>query len=1118
MNSEFFRLRTTALVLASLVFGFAVPQLCAQEKPAKKSKPAKQPAAATEAPAAPKLDYKAALDSMHWRDLGPAIMGGRIDDFAVADGNPQTVYVGAASGGVWKTTNQGVTWESIFDNENVSTIGAITVAPSDPSILYVGTGEANNRQSSSWGDGVYKSTDAGKSWSHIGLEETMHIGRITVHPANPNVLYVAAEGRLWGPSKERGVYKSTDGGHTWTLSLFINEDTGVSDLAMDPQSPDTLYAAAYERRRTVFGYNGGGPGSAIYKTTDGGATWKKLTKGLPYAEGGDTGRIGLAVYLRNPNVVYALVQHAKGGIYRSEDKGESWTKMSDTNPRPSYYSQVRIDPNNDLRIWVLGAPLQYSEDGGKTFVNSRGQRIHGDYHGMWIDPANSNHMLAGTDGGIHWSWDAGRSWDYTNVIPLGQFYEIGLDMRTPWWVCGGLQDNGSWCGPSASPYQEGITNDDWFRTDGGDGFYAAVDPTDPYTVYTESQDGNITRRDTRTTEGRFIRPLFKEGDPPYRFQWNSPVIISSHDHNTIYYGGNFLFKSTDRGDTWTKLGGDLTTGVDRGKLPILGKIGDKDTLSRNDGVEDFPCITTISESPASASVIWVGTDDGNLQVTRDGGQTWKNVAGRVPGVPKGTYVSRVVAARAAEGTAYVTFDGHRSNDFNVYVFMTTDYGETWTAISNGLPTNRGTLHVIREHPNNPNLLFAGTEYGVFVSFDRGANWHSLKANLPTVPVDDIQIHPRDNDLVLGTHGRSIWVMDDITPLVQLSKEVMESDLHFFPMRPAIEWHMYGLKGNTGHKWFAAPNPPYGALIQFYLKSAPSEKEPVHISILDSGGKTIREIRCAPRPAGGAPAAGGGGGGARFGVTPCDPKAGINRTNWDLRYAPYSEPTPQQQQAMAAGFGFGPRGPLVDPGRYTVKISMGKEDSTQTVDVLPDPRVKAAPAEWAARHDAIMKLYELGRTTDRDRTAVDGLKIALTAAMEAWKKPGAPKVPENVQKAAEDLSKKVDEIHGKYVAPAQAQGNAGPPLTYTPPPYGQRVGGLMNSIEGYTAAPTSQQMDELATVTQLVADSHKVVRKLVDEDLANLNKMMNDAGIPHITTGAAGGERRGPRTGEDDDAN
>src|SRR5207302_2025560 len=488
--------------------------------------------------------------------------------------NPSTVYVGTASGGVWKTTNASTTWEPMFDNEGVSTIGDVTVAPSDPAIVWVGTGEPNNRQSSSWGNGVYKSSDAGKTWANMGLRDSHHIGRIAIHPANPNVVHVAALGHLWGPNKERGVYKTTDGGKTWTQSLFINEDTGVVDLAMDPQSPDTLYAAAYQRRRTAYGFNGGGPYGAIYKSTDGGATWQKLTK-------------------------------------------------------------------------------------GKTFVTNRVTRIHGDYHAMWINPANSGHMIAGSDGGIHWSYDGGRTWEYVNSVALGQFYELGADMRRPYYICGGLQDNGSWCGPSATWFQQGITNEDWYRVDGGDGFYAQVDPAEPTTVYAESQDGNVVRRDLRTNESRNIRPMEKEGEPRYRFQWNSPIVISAHDPRTIYYGGNFLFKSTDRGDTWTKLGGDLTTGVERDKLPIMGKAPDKDTLSRHDGVQQYPCITTVSESPLTSPVLWVGTDDGNLQVTRDAGKTWKNVAERVPGVPKGTYVSRVAASRYAEGTAYVAFDGHR---------------------------------------------------------------------------------------------------------------------------------------------------------------------------------------------------------------------------------------------------------------------------------------------------------------------------------------------------------------------------------------------------------------------------------------------------------------------------
>src|SRR5438309_8740160 len=466
-------------------------------------------ALAANVPAAP-ADQASPVDklkNLEFREIGPANMGGSIDDFAVVESNPNIVYVGTASGGVWKTNNNGTTWEPVFDKESVSTIGDIAIAPSDPSLVWVGTGEPNNRQSSSWGDGVYKSLDGGKTWKKMGLEATRHIGRIVTHPENPEVVYVAAQGHLWGPNPERGVYKTSDGGKTWAQVLKINEDTGVSDIAMDPESPDILYAAAYERRRTPYGFNGGGPDGGIYKTSDGGASWKKLTKGLPYENsGGDIGRIGLDIYRKDPNIVYAIVQHEKGGTYRSDDKGETWKKMGDTNPRPSYYSQIRIDPNNDLRIWELGAQMFYSEDGGKKFATDRVKGIHGDFHAMWIDPGDSNHMIAGSDGGIHWSYDNGRTWDFVNTIAIGQFYEISVDNEKPYHICGGLQDNGSWCGPSQSLTRDGITNEDWSVIHGGDGFYAAIDAAEPWIVYTESQDGNIDRRDLRTGQQRSVAP------------------------------------------------------------------------------------------------------------------------------------------------------------------------------------------------------------------------------------------------------------------------------------------------------------------------------------------------------------------------------------------------------------------------------------------------------------------------------------------------------------------------------------------------------------------------------------------------------------------------------------
>jgi photosystem II stability/assembly factor-like uncharacterized protein len=1058
------------------------------------------------------------LKSLELREIGPAVMGGRIDDFAVVESNPNIVFVGVASGGVWKTTNNGTTWTPVFDKEGVSTIGDIAIAPSDPSVVWVGSGEPNNRQSSSWGDGAYKSLDGGKTWQNMGLRATHHIGRIVIHPRNPEVVYVAAEGHLWGPNPERGVYKTTDGGKTWSHLLKINDDTGVSDIAMDPQSPDILYAATYERRRTSFGFNGGGPDGGIYKTTDGGVTWKKLTKGLPYENGGDTGRIGLDVYRKDPNIVYAVVQHEKGGTFRSEDQGETWKKMGDTNPRPSYYSQIRIDPNNDLRIWELGAQMFYSEDGGKKFVTDRVKRIHGDFHAMWIDPADSNHMLAGSDGGMHWSYDAGRTWDFVNTIAIGQFYEIALDNEKPYHVCGGLQDNGSWCGPSRSLTRDGITNEDWFVIHGGDGFYAAIDPVEPWIVYTESQDGYLDRRDLRIGQQRFIAPEAKYGEPHYRFQWNSPVAVSAHSHTTIYYGGNYLFKSTDRGDTWTRLGGDLTTGVDRNKLQIFGKTPDKNTLSRHDGVQEYPAITTLSESPLTPNVLWVGTDDGNLQVTRDGGKTWKNVASRVPNVPKGTYVSRVVASKAAEGAAFATFDGHRNDDYGIYIFVTNDYGETWKAIRNGIPDSAGSVHVVREHPRNQNLLFAGLEFGLWVSWDRGANWTALKNNFPTVPVDDIQIQARENDLVLATHGRSIWIFDDITPIEKMDASVLNGDLTFFPPHVATTFNIRMRRWSGGQKFFTAKNPPYGAILNYYLKEAvppeppkteqktdkdekdnaaaaktqektkaaePKKEGKVKITVTDKDGKVVREFD---------------GPGA----------AGMNRTNWDLRYDPASEPTPEQMEAINAGYWEGPRGPLVEPGKYTVKIKAGTKEATQEVVVEDDPHIQISPEDRAARRAAMDQLYAMEKMAAKDRKTIQGLKDGLTAARTQWKadagKPEARKIPEDIQKAADELQKKVDKVAEKYIREREGLGNAGPPLEWKPEPLPDQVRSLLEDLDGFAAAPGGQQKEKLAELGPLVSDASAQIKKLVDEDLSSLNKKMNDAGIPHIVPKPAGQRR------------
>jgi len=1131
------------------------------------------------APAAPVataqgIDYGAIMQNLRWRDIGPAIMGGRIDDFAVVDSDPSTIYVGTASGGVWKTTNAGTTWEPIFDDQEVPTIGDIAIAPSDPMIVWVGSGEPNNRQSSSWGNGIYKSEDGGRTWKNMGLRETQHIGRVVIHPTNPNIVYVAAVGHLWGPNKERGVYKTTDGGKTWTNILFINEDTGVIDIIIDPQSPDTLLAASYQRRRSVFGFNGSGPGSAIYKTTDAGATWRKLSRGLPYdpdfrpptAGGGggfggggggaaallaqlaggaapqaaaaqppdpkallETGRIGLGVYRRNSNIMYALIEHANGGIFRSEDKGETWTRMSETDPRPMYYSQVIIDPNNDLRIWSLGAPIYFSEDGGKTFAQNRGGRIHGDYHTLWIDPANSEHMLAGTDGGIHQTWDSGRNWVFINALPLGQFYEVDASMEKPYKVCGGLQDNGSWCAPAQTLFTRGITNDEWTNIGGGDGFYVRIDPTDGNILYSESQDGNLSRRNLATSENRSIRPREAPGEPSYRFQWDSPIEISAHDAKTIYYGGQYVFRSDDRGDTWRKISPDLTTGADRNKLELMGKVPDRYTRSRHDGVQDWPTITSIAESPRNPDVLWAGTDDGNLQVTRDGGKNWTNVISKVPGVQsKYIYVSRIIASKYADGRAYLTLDGHRMDDYNIYVYVTEDYGQTWKPINNGIPDNKGILNVIREDPVNQNLLFAGGEFGAYFSLDRGANWTRIKMNLPIVPVDDIKIHPRDRDLIFGTHGRSIWILDDITPLEQMNDTVANSDFYPFDIMPATNWRVYNHKASTGAQFFIGPNPPAGALINFYLKKPLGEREMIRITISDKDGKPLTTINCggqAARTAAAAQqqaaqlAAQFGFGGAGLGVGGCNPQPGINRTVWNLRIQPPGGGGGGGRGFGGGGFGGGGAS-RVDPGVYTVKFNYGGKDYTKTVTVEEDPRIQISDSDRAARRKAIEDLQALQQQASQAQRTVTGIRTAVRNAMDTWR--GPTSVPANIRQAAEKLMKDSEAVCKKFaslqqcgLAAAQQLGTAGPALEEQETTISQRIGAVLGQIEGMTVPVNAWQLEQINVIKGLLEPAAQEAGKL-PEQLNALNKLMNEAGIPHIRAAGGGGPGGGPPDIDDND--
>jgi photosystem II stability/assembly factor-like uncharacterized protein len=989
------RLRTRLLAALAACLCLLWVAVAAQAPPARPAQPPQpSPAAQPAPPAAPPINASTdpLLRAFRFRAIGPASMGGRIDDIAALDSDPSTMFVGFATGGVWKTTNNGTTWQPIFDTYAVSSIGAVAVDQKNPSIVWVGTGEANNRQSSSFGDGIYKSTDGGKAFVNVGLRDTQSIARIVIDPKDSNVVYVAAVGHLFGPNPERGVYKTIDGGKTWALVKFIDNDTGFTDIAIDPVDSKILYASSYQRRRVPWGFNGGGPGSAIWKTLDGGRTWTKLTgNGLPE---GLLGRIGLAVSRSKPNVVYAQIEVGasagtganvtadgkdlpaggapqvgggprgqgpnepppppdpkKSGVWRSDDRGKTWKVTSNNNDRPMYYSQIRVDPTNDQIVYTMGAPFHKSVDGGKTFKVVQGI-AHSDHHAMWIDPKNPRHLVTGNDGGLDVSYDQGDTWEFVNTLPVGQFYAISADMRKPYYVYGGLQDNGTFGGPSATRSTQGIVNADWFRVGGGDGFYTQVNPADYNIVYVESQDGAAQRLDLRTGRPSSIRPHAaarpgqgqrgqQSGEvqpdqlaalaaqvgfgpqpranivpaPPegtqFRFFWNTPILLSPHNPDTLYIGGNELFRSVNRGETFVG-SPDLTRNISRFARPIMGVPGDAPMASKHDGAGAFSSIITISESPVMPGVLWVGTNDGNVQVSRDGGATWKNVVDAVAGVPAETHVSRVEASHFDAGTCYVSFDGHRTDDMKPYVYVTRDFGTTWKSIAANLPPV-GNVNVIKEDPKNRNLLYAGTEYGLFISLNGGAEWKRFMTGMPVVRIDDVMVHPRDNDLIVATHGRSIYILDDVTSLQQLTDKVLDADVHLFEVRPGTAWKQDVTLSRSvgGAKNFRGENPPDGTAVSYYLKQAATDD--IKLTISDYAGRVVRTIEGTKQ-------------------------AGLNRVQWDFRPNPPARPAGAEGRGAAGGGGgmFAGRGALqVEPGTYLIKLAVGGKEYSTRVVVEPD---------------------------------------------------------------------------------------------------------------------------------------------------------------------------------------
>jgi photosystem II stability/assembly factor-like uncharacterized protein len=773
-------------------------------------------------------------DALVARPIGPANMGGRVTAVAVVEKHPASIYLATASGGLWKTDNHGISWAPVFEREATVSLGDVAVAPSDPDTVWVGTGEANARNSVGWGDGVYKSTDGGKTWKNMGLRDSRHVGKVVVHPTDPQTVYVAALGSVWSAGGDRGVFKTTDGGKSWQKSLDLDDETGAVDLVMAPDDPEVLYAAAYRVRRDAFsGPNPEvmyGQKAGLYKTTDGGKAWKRLTRGLPDRP---LGRCGLAVCRGKPQVVYAVVQSDRtdvrtipgqaartngdadtGGVFRSDDAGATWRKLNDLCPRPFYFSKIRVDPTDDRRVYVLGVKLHLSADGGRTFLPDAGARhVHNDQHALWIDPAAPEHMVLGTDGGVYLTFDRGRNWEHLRNLPIGQFYGVGVDMRKPYRVYGGLQDNGTWAGPGRTFSRDGITTADWFKVFDADGFQVAPTP-DGETVYCEGQYGMLRRVKVRTEEVWNIKPRAPEGSPAYRFNWSAPLLLSPHDGKTLYYGGDRLFRSTDRGETWDTLGPDLT----RGRPGPSAHTGHT--------------LTTLAESPLRRGLLYAGSDDGLVHVSRDGGRSWSDVSAALPGVPPQRWVTRLEASPHAAGTAYLALSRHRHGDRAPYLLVTEDYGSSWRSIAAGLPAE-GPVHAVRADPRRAGLLYVGTELGLFVSLDAGASWAPL-GGLPTVAVHDLVVHPRDRELVIGTHGRSVYVLD-VWPLQELTAEARAQAAYLCDVRPALAYDPRLGRGSTPGKTFLGSNPPYGATIWFHLREA----GPATVTIRDGGEVVAR---------------------------------------------------------------------------------------------------------------------------------------------------------------------------------------------------------------------------------------------------------------------------------------
>ena len=1078
-----------------LVFVFSLGQLCDAQKKSKKDKGEKTPLETL------------SISGLKWRNVGPALTSGRISDFAFNPNNPFEYYVATSSGGVWKTVNSGVTYEPIFDTQGSYSIGCVTMDPNNHNVIWVGTGENNNQRSVAYGDGIYKSLDGGKSWKHMGLKNSEHIGKIIVHPENSDVVYVAAIGPLWSKGGDRGLYKSEDGGKTWNSIIEVDEHTGVNDVVMDPRDPNVLYASTLQRRRHVYTYVGGGPGSAMHKSVDGGVTWTKINKGLPNEE---LGRIGLAISPANPEIIYAIVEAAnrKGGFYASTNRGASWEKRSSHVTSGNYYQEIIADPVDEQTVYSMDTWMSVTHDGGKTFKNVGEDTKHVDNHCMWINPHNNKHWIVGCDGGIYETFDAAKTWDFKKNLPVTQFYKVAVDNDYPFYnIYGGTQDNFSMGGPSRVLTNHGIRNSEWFITNGGDGFESQIDPNNPNIVYAQSQYGGLVRFDKKSGESVGIKPIARKGENNYRFNWDAPLVVSRHVPGRLYFSAEKVFRSDDYGNSWEVISDDLSRQIDRNTLKVYDRVVSIDAVMKNGSTSLYGSIVAFSESPLNEDLLAAGTDDGLVYISEDGGQNWNKID-NIPGAPNQSYVNSVYLSKHNENVVYVAFNHHKYGDFKPYVFMSSNKGQSWTAIQSNLP-ERGSVYAIEEDHVDKDLIFVGTEFGAFFSPNQGKDWKQLKNGLPTIAVRDIAIQERENDLVLGTFGRGFYVMDDYSVLRNVENEAPKEDAKIYPVRTALMWEQsspLGLSGKSfqGDNFYTADNLGPEAIITYYynsdykslkdkrqkkekerikegqdtpypnydaLKAETEESKPELVfTIKDASGKVVKKEF---KPA----------------------KKGVQRFHWNLRYT-LQNPINLNKPTFYNPFSGSDEGTLVVPGNYTVEMGLLNDGNVTSLASPVSFEVKALDnvempaenrAEKVAFQKAVAKLQaDFGATQRLMSESRNKLKYIKAAIKRAEQPLGS--LATSVKAIEDQLN---DVQLAMYGDPVKRRLDID-----QPPSPSSRLGSIGWQQKYSTATPTQTHRDSYAIAKDEIKVIKATMERIFNQDIKTLEQKLIDAGAPY----------------------